>query len=217
LSGLSKPDRDKIGDAIVERLKKCQPEEQVSLLAKFAAVCENPMIKHDIWEINHSRMIAVIAGHLAEHGTMPNQSVLAEKTGISRQSIVKHLKEYRKESGYAEKIEKLKMMKMTVIEYMLARALAGDLRASKIFLDTMSRLEDKEEASIRETEKNQSSYIQITGVMINNDPKAKENPKPIEIKGYKKTKLKAHIEPGRSLKLIPASQRKNVSETMKKD
>ena len=179
LSGFTEAQRNKIKEALYKRLETCQPNEKRSILNKMAALSGDPEIRKEVWELNHRSILSAISIHLASFGCMPIQATIAEKTELSRKCVSRHLDEYRNSDLYAEQMKKLKMMNMTVIEFILSRAVNGDLKAAKMYIDTLSKMEDKEEARI--TLKQQNNYIQLNGILISEEKLVQLAPEKIRL------------------------------------
>jgi DNA invertase Pin-like site-specific DNA recombinase len=61
--------------------------------------------RNSIWEANHNRITAAIANLMQEYGRMPSKNEIATKTDLSRQTVHKHLAEYRVHPLYQDEIE----------------------------------------------------------------------------------------------------------------
>jgi len=176
VSGFNEAQRKKIKMALVKKLQTTAAKDQVAVLEKIALVSNDPGLKSDVWEINHSKVKAAITAYLTEHGCLPNQLALVQKTGLCRQTISMHLKEYHNQPSYSEHLEQLKLMKMTVLEQVLAHAVSGDLKAAKMFLDTVDKTRDKTLAAAPNTIKQQNNYIQVNGVVISEEKLGRLSP-----------------------------------------
>ncbi len=169
VSGLSEAQRKKIKMALMKRLETCEPREKTAILEKIAMVSNDHEMKRDVWEINHSKVVNAISAHLTKNGRLPNQMTLAEKTGLSRQSISAHLKEYHTQPAFADHLEQLKLMKMTILEWILSCAVSGDLKAAKMFMDNIDKTENKSQLKSSRTIGQQNNYIQVNGVLISEE------------------------------------------------
>lgn len=178
LSGLSDAQKNKMLEALYQRVAICQPHEKRSILNKMAALSGDPEVRNEIWEVNHRSILSAIAKHLSTNGCMPGQTLIAEKTELSRKCVARHLAEYRDSELYTEQMKKLQMMKLTVVELILSQAVQGDLKAARMYVELLSKMEDKEEArkerqKQKEKEKGkkegraaQGSAVQRTGVPV---------------------------------------------------
>jgi len=169
VSGFGIAQREQIKMALIKRLETCEPKEKHALVEKIAMVSNDPEIKKDIWEINHQKVVNAISTHLTEYGCLPTQTTLAKQTGLSRQSIAMHLKEYRSQPAFADHLEQLKLMKIMVLERVLAQAVSGDLKAAKMFIDTVDKTEERPSPTTSNTIKQQNNYIQVNGLVISEE------------------------------------------------
>ena len=169
VSGFSEAQRKKIKMGLIKKLETCEPKEKAALVEKIVVVSNDPEMKRDIWEINHSKVVNAISACLTEYGCLPTQTNLAKRTGLCRQSIAEHLKQYRNHPSYTDHLEQLRLMKTTVLERVLAQAVSGDLKAAKIFMDTVDKTEDKSGSTTSNTIKQQNNFIQVNGVLISEE------------------------------------------------
>jgi len=169
VSGFSTAQREQIKTALIKKLKTCEPKEKHALVEKIAMVSNDPEIKKDIWEINHQKVVNAISAYLTEYGFLPTQTTLAKQTGLSRQSIATHLKTYHDQPAFADHLEQLQLMKITVLERVLAQAVSGDLKAAKIFMDTINKTEERPSSTTSNTIKQQNNYIQVNGLLISEE------------------------------------------------
>lgn len=136
--------------------------------------------KNIIWENNSQRIIKAIMDHLTENGMMPSRQDLTERTGLSRQTIYKHLKEFSFHEVFAEHERKLRFMEQHVLAKVLHLAAKGDIGAAKLYFNVIGRLNGKSESdkiinvvasgSARNTLiQNQNNYIHINGIVLSQE------------------------------------------------
>ena len=117
--------------------------------------------KEMVWENNHRKITNQIAAYLDYYGTMPTKSVIAEETGLSRETVRKHLKSFAAEPIEAGETEEFSAMTGRVMGNVLNAAMRGNLKAAKLFLDTTRGLRPKD------NDKTQNNYVQINNTVIN--------------------------------------------------
>lgn len=123
--------------------------------------------KNQLWEYNHAQITSAIATLMQEQGRMPSKIDLANKTGLSRPTIDKHLKEYTANPLYIQEIEQFKFMTSKVLAKVFKFAVNGDIRACKLYLEFMgnSNLQPINNTLIQ----NQNNYIQINGRVLSQE------------------------------------------------
>ena len=92
--------------------------------------------KERIWEENHREIAKFITQHLGEFGAMPAKSIIAKATGLSRETVYKHLRRYAEKPVDENDMSSFDLMTEQVIAQVLKAALRGDLSAAKLFLET---------------------------------------------------------------------------------
>ena len=88
------------------------------------------------WEENHKDITNFITQHLAEFGAMPDKSLIAKATGLSRKTVHKHLRGYAEMMVDENDMSGFEVMTELVSAQILKAALRGDLNAAKLFLET---------------------------------------------------------------------------------
>jgi hypothetical protein len=118
--------------------------------------------KNQLWESNHIVITQFIYNYIIEYGAMPTTSRISENTGLSRQTIHKHIKEFRNHSVYLDQLDKYQYMTQKLLAKMFQFAMKGDVKAGKIYLEYMSNISSP-------PIKNQNNYIQINNRIISQD------------------------------------------------
>ena len=91
--------------------------------------------RNQIWEINHNNITNAIIDYVQTCGGMPTKTRIAEYTGLSRQTIDKHFKEFESSPLYKGINEQFKFMMPKVMAEVLRQALSGDIRALRLYID----------------------------------------------------------------------------------
>lgn len=120
--------------------------------------------KNQIWEYNHSNISIAISSLIDELGRMPSKVDIASRTGLSRVTIDKHLKEYSNNPIYIQEIEQFKFMTSKVLAKVFSFAMEGNISACRLYLETLGVSEIKNE---KPKINNQNNFIQINGLTIN--------------------------------------------------
>lgn len=119
--------------------------------------------RNALWDYNHIQIILGITLLTKEKNRFPTRTELSNKTGLSRQTIDKHLKEYFGSHEYIEKQNEYMIMREKVLANVFCQAEGGDIRAAKVFLDATENVLPN--VSIR----NQNNFIQINGIVISQE------------------------------------------------
>jgi hypothetical protein len=129
--------------------------------------------RHNRWEYHQAKITRTISILMKEEGRLPTQMEIAEKSGLSRQTVNKHLKEIGKTPYLKEYIETFRFMGPKVLARVYAFAVNGDVKAARLFLQATGYLQGTNNPSTGiET---QNNYIQINNTIINQS-KLKELP-----------------------------------------
>jgi biotin operon repressor len=122
--------------------------------------------KQQIWEYNHRAITDAISKLTELHGSMPTKNHIAEETGLSRQTISKHLKEYQTHPGYTEQMEQYKMMAPKLMAKVFQYAAKGDIRAARLYLETVGATHKQQSNTVV---KSQNNYIQINNTILSQE------------------------------------------------
>ena len=116
--------------------------------------------RNEIWERNHFCILNVISWQTIHQYQIPTVKDLAEETGLSRVTVIKHLKEYYESETFKQKENALRFLREKLLAKIYSFAYDGNMRAAKIFIEAT---EDKLFVTIKNQ---QNNYVQINGVMI---------------------------------------------------
>lgn len=133
--------------------------------------------KNQLWEYNHTNITCAISKLMQQYGRMPHKNELAQETGLSRQTIHKHLKEYATHPQYLSQMEQFRFMTSKVLARVFAFAVQGDMKAAKLYLDVIGNSnEQKSNGRHRRATpsdstlvQQQNNYIQINGMVLSQE------------------------------------------------
>lgn len=86
-----------------------------------------------IWEENRALITHAMMSHLQLQGTVPSKTKLSLLTGLSRQTIHRHLKEYNTSPYIADELNKLKVISADLMFQLSKQALGGCIKSAKLF------------------------------------------------------------------------------------
>jgi DNA-binding phage protein len=154
-----------LNQVLTEKINSLKGEQRDSLLKQIEEITTEET-KNQLWESNHNQITWAIATLLQEHNRMPSKSELAEKTGLSRQTIHKHLKEYRIHPLFESQIEQFRFMIPKVLAKVFKYAVNGDVQAAKLFLTVIGT---STSANSITAIQNQNNFIQINGIALSQE------------------------------------------------
>ncbi|GAB3904452.1 helix-turn-helix domain-containing protein [Mucilaginibacter boryungensis] len=158
-------ERKRLAETCTAMLAKLKDTERDDFFAKIDAVI-TPFTKSDIWYYNHAAITDAISALMLQYGTMPGRKEIAEKTGLSRQTINKHLKEYHRQPQFAAGMEQFSFMAPSVLTSVFKSALKGDTKAARLYLEITGAV-NKSRANTVINEQN--NYIQINNTILSQE------------------------------------------------
>jgi len=130
--------------------------------------------KNQLWENNHYQITVSMGKMIEDTGKMPNKNQIAADTGLSRQTVHKHLSTYAAHPLYAEQITQFKFMADRVLAKVIKLAVLGDVKAARLYFDVMGNLNGQ--PSNNTLIKNQTNYVQINGMVLSQETVKQLNP-----------------------------------------
>jgi hypothetical protein len=116
--------------------------------------------RNEIWERNHYCILNVISWQTIQQRQIPSVKDIADETGLSRVTVIKHLKQYYESETFKEKENAFKFLREKLLTKIYSYAYDGNMRAAKIFMDATG---DRPSLMVHNQENN---YIQVNGIMI---------------------------------------------------
>jgi hypothetical protein len=165
IEGLNQVERQCFNEATNRKLAVLTGAERDDFLTKIDPIL-SANTKAEIWEHNHRLVNRAISGYMQQHGVMPAKSYLARETGLSRPTIAKHFKEYKRHPEYTAEMEQFKFMAPNVLAGVFKSALNGDMRAARLYLDMVGAT-GKQPANTVINEQN--NYIQINNTILSQE------------------------------------------------
>jgi DNA-binding XRE family transcriptional regulator len=162
---LSKAERAYMGKKATRKLEQLKGIERDSYLEKIALIL-TPDTNSDIWEHNHDNVSNAIAKYMHRYGIMPTKSELAHATGLSRQTIAKHMQEYKSHPEFAAAKEQFKLMTHNVLAKVFTFASNGDMKAARLYFEMVGAI-NKQPIDTVVTEQN--NYIQINNTILSQE------------------------------------------------
>jgi hypothetical protein len=161
---LNQLERQHFQQIVNNKVEKLKGEEQDDFLNKIAPVI-SPISKSDIWERNHLMVSKAIADYMQRYGIMPTQNTIAQETGLSRQTVAKHIARYNSQPEYIEETERFKFMSHTLLANVFRFASNGDMRAARIYFEMVGSINKQQ----NDTVNTQNNYIQINNTILSQE------------------------------------------------
>ena len=151
---------------LTERLNSLKGKELDKFIEKIDSLIPQSG-RNALWEKNHATITANIANGMQEAGRMPSMYELEKKTGLSRQTISKHLKEYATHPLFLEQAEQFKFMNEKVLANLFKYAINGNVKAARLFFEVTGGI--RENPANNTLIKTQNNYIQINGTVLSQE------------------------------------------------
>jgi predicted transcriptional regulator len=107
-----------------------------------------------------------ISKFMHDHSFMPTKNAIAELTGLSRQTIAKHLASYTKHPEFAAELEQFKLMGPALLASVYKFGLKGNIRAARLYLEAIGTV-NKQQTNTVVNEQN--NYIQINNTILSQE------------------------------------------------
>jgi DNA-binding phage protein len=165
ITDFSEADKAELRKAIQEKLNAWDVDDQLGI-TKFYEKVHNAFTdkeRYELWEVNHTQILQAMSKYMKEYNAMPGATDIAKTTGLSRQTVYKHVKEYMTHPVYTDRKVKYKMLMDRVLIEVYHRAIEGDVKAARLYLEVTGVIDKQTEPPVI---KNQTNYIQINGTTI---------------------------------------------------
>ncbi|WP_419868715.1 winged helix-turn-helix domain-containing protein [Chryseobacterium sp. CT-SW4] len=189
IKDLTREERNKLGEILTHKLNILTDDEKAKLYDQVVEIMD-PRTKNEIWEFNHINMMWGISALIQEKGRMPNKTEIANKIGISRQTVHKHLKEYKESPYYKDFQAQFEIMHSKIMTTVFQLAVKGDIKACRLYLECIGGLKGSSSgnSSNNTLVQNQNNYIQINGMVLSQETVKNLNPEQLNtIEGILKT------------------------------
>jgi hypothetical protein len=165
IENYSRPEREHLGKTATDMLTRLKDTERDNFLAKIAPIFPDNM-KNSVWEYNHQVINNAIASHMRKYGTMPAKNMVAEATGLSRQTVAKHIKEYKSHPEFVAEMDQFKYMSHNILAKVYQFASNGDMKAAKLYFEMIGDINKPHSGTIVNE---QNNYIQINNTILSQE------------------------------------------------
>jgi len=164
---LSDRETSKLMQVITEKFNSLIGNERDIFYTKIEAICHEET-KNQLWESNHNKITAAISVLLQDYGRMPSKVEIAKKSELSRQTIHKHLKEYKTHPLFLGQMEQFRFMSSKLLAKVFQYAINGDIAAAKLYFSVIGYANAGQQQNSTMIQ-NQNNYIQINGTVLSQE------------------------------------------------
>jgi hypothetical protein len=162
IEGLDQLERDYIVETFTQKLSQLKGAERDIFLDKIAPII-TPATNSDTWNCNHAAISNAISAYMQEYGSMPPQHIIAHKSGLSRQTVAKHFKNYKASPEFAAQTVQFQFMAPEVLASVFKGALKGDTKAARLYFEMIGALNTQQGNTVVNE---QNNYIQINNTIL---------------------------------------------------
>ncbi len=173
MSKLTAEEREEISKEFTDKINSLKGTQRDEFISKLDEILPDD-VKNQLWENNHYQITVAMGKFIEEYGKMPTKNRIAADTGLSRQTVHKHLSTYAGHPLYVEQITQFKFMADRVLAKVIKLAVLGDVKAARLYFDVMGNLNGQ--ASNNTLIKNQTNYVQINGMVLSQETVKQLNP-----------------------------------------
>lgn len=154
----SKEERKRLIEQIEAHLRSLEGSELDDYLDRIDSLVEpGSDMKNQRWERTHLEILVCISRQAQESNRLPSITEIAQKTKYSRKTIHAHFADFETSPFFREERQKFKILNHTVLTQIFRSAIAGDVRASRLFLEFTGAVKSK--GMIQ-------NYIQINSLLV---------------------------------------------------
>ncbi|WP_372483261.1 winged helix-turn-helix domain-containing protein [Elizabethkingia anophelis] len=172
------------GEIIQARYHELTGIDKEDFFEKIKAVITEDT-RNEVWENNHLSIMWAISTLLQENGRMPTKAEISLKTNLSRQTVYKHLKEYRDNPFNEMFQDQFAFMYPKVLSTVFNHAVNGDMKAAKLYFEFsgVNKIGHHGTGMTNNNTlvQNQNNYIQINGMVLNQETVKNFTPEQLDI------------------------------------
>lgn len=105
--GMTDLERQYLSETVTARLRQLSGAERDEFLDKIDMIIPGNT-KHEIWEYNQVLISKAVSKLMGAEGFMPTRQNIADETGLSRQTIYNHIKNYKQHPEFIIEMEQYK-------------------------------------------------------------------------------------------------------------
>jgi len=167
LEQLNENEKSELLEVLNEKFNSLKGSERDTFYLKIETICDEET-KNQLWESNHNKITAAISVLLQDYGRMPTKVEIAKKSELSRQTIHKHLKEYKTHPLFLGQMEQFRFMSSKLLAKVFQYAINGDIAAAKLYFSVIGYANAGQQQNSTMIQ-NQNNYIQINGTVLSQE------------------------------------------------
>ncbi len=167
IEDLDNDERKYLAEAATEILAHLTGNQRENFLSKIEPIVP-VSTKAQIWEHNQYVISRAVNKLLHEQGFMPTKSAISNETGLSRQTIAKHLKEYKAHPAHLAEMDQFKFMTTKILANVFKYATNGDVKAARLYFEMVGAF-NKQHTSNNTFVNEQNNYIQINNTILSQE------------------------------------------------
>lgn len=121
-----------VSEELMRRMQLLGGQERDDYQQQIEKLLDEPA-RREVWESNHAQITTAINNFINMHGCIPTKTELSRATGLSRNTIYRHLEEYSSSAHYHNQVEQLKFLSSHMLAQVSKRAFSGDNAATRLF------------------------------------------------------------------------------------
>lgn len=173
---LNNEEMNLLGALLTKKLNESKGDARDVLLNQISDILPEDT-KNQLWENNHYQIVQSMTKLIDEFGKMPTKNAIASDTGLSRQTVYKHLNGFATHPLYIEQLQQFKFMADRVLGKVIKAASLGDMKAARLYFDVIGNLNTQTEKKV--SIKKQNNFIQINGTILSQETIKQLNEKQI--------------------------------------
>jgi len=157
LSSLTTEERAELEQKINRSLNTLTGQELNDYVEKIEGIVPGKTdLRHQQWDLNHTEIARVISNFIKTNNRPPTKNEIAKETGLSRQTVSVHLKEFNQTEYYQEERQKFKMLSHRVLSKVYQHACTGNMKAARLFFEMSGEMKHN----------TKNFYIQINNIRV---------------------------------------------------
>jgi predicted transcriptional regulator len=165
IEGLDQTEREYLEETATKKLQALTGAERDSFMKKMEAIVP-VSTKNQLWENNQMVISNAISKFICKHGCMPTKTFIADETGLSRQTVVKHVKEYKTHPEHIAAVQQFKFMAPNVLASLFKSAINGDTKAARLYLEMVGAINKQQPGRVVNE---QNNYIQVNNTILSQE------------------------------------------------
>lgn len=96
------------------------------------------------WDENHKAIMDCIHKYMQSNFQTPTIAYVAEKTGLSRPTVRKHIRNFSTQPNFEDHTAIYKFMTTSILRQLYSQAMYGEVRAARLYLELMGVIKNNQ-------------------------------------------------------------------------